>query len=46
MVLDPERAETEALIVGAVRSWVDREVRPIAASSSTPTPTRKPWSSR
>ena len=30
MVLDPERAETEALIVGSVRSWVDREVRPIA----------------
>jgi alkylation response protein AidB-like acyl-CoA dehydrogenase len=30
MVLDPERAETDALIVGSVRSWVDREVRPIA----------------
>ena len=30
MVLDPERAETEALIVGSVRSWVDREVRPLA----------------
>ena len=30
MVLDPERAESEALIVASVRSWVDREVRPIA----------------
>jgi alkylation response protein AidB-like acyl-CoA dehydrogenase len=29
MALEPERAETEALIVASVRSWVDHEVRPV-----------------